>query len=98
MQIEWVTVICSLISGLMGGLIGAGTIGWRIGRWQGQIEHRIEAAEKRLDKGNHPIDQVPVIEARLDTVIEEIRDMKRTFRENIERLVSREECDRRHET
>lgn len=96
MHVDWVTVLFSLTSGIVGGLIGAVTVGWKVGRWQAQIEGRLKTAEERLEKGDDPIDQIPVITGRLDTVIEEIRDMRKQMREDMQRLVSREECDRRH--
>jgi hypothetical protein len=98
MHIDWVNIVIALLSSVAGGLIGGWTVAFRMGQWRQMVEQTLAEHDKRLDAGDDPIEKVPVIASRLDTVIEEIRDIKKSLREDIRLLVSREECDRRHQT
>ena len=53
--------------------------------------------QKRLDRGGMRIDEVPVHAAKLEAVTTELREIKLTLRAELPRLVSKDECERRHE-
>jgi len=79
-------------------------VAFRVGRWREGVEQRLAAhdthltqVDRRLAKGAVRIDDVPVLAAKLDTIVEEVRALRGEFREDIRLLVTREECDRRHE-
>ena len=93
---NWAQLAWSTVSALAGGFIGGWIVAYRVGKWQAQIEQRVVTVEARLAKGDEPVGQVPVLIARVEMILSEIRDMKRQSREDMQRLVSREECDRRH--
>lgn len=92
----WLQLTLSAISALAGGFVGGCLVAYRMGRWRESVEQRLAIHQARLERGDIPLDKVPVIEARLDTVILELRDLRRELREDFSRLVTREECDRRH--
>lgn len=93
----WVHIIVSALAALAGGLIGSWTTAFRWGRrWQ-ELQDRVTANERRLERGDRHVDAVPVLQARLDVVIESLREIKAELREDRMRFVSREECERRHE-
>ena len=94
---NWIQFVWTAVSAVAGGFIGGWAVAYRLGQWRESIEQRLRNAEKRLEKGDVPLDEVPVLRARLDIVIEELRDIKRQLREDLGRMVSRVECERRHE-
>ncbi len=95
---SWVQAAVSILSAVVGGFVGGWVVAFRLGRWRQRVEDRLEHVEERLGAGGRLLDAVPVISARLDLVLEEIRDLKRALRQERERLVTHEECDRRHAT
>ncbi|NLG64569.1 MAG: hypothetical protein GX537_03075 [Actinobacteria bacterium] len=92
----WINVALSIISALAGGFIGGWVVAFRLGRTLQAIESRLEVCEQRLERGDKPVGDVPVLRTRLETVIEELRDIKRELREDRKTFVSHGECDRRH--
>lgn len=84
-------------SGVIGGFLGGWVMAYRIGAWRQQIEDRLGVAEKRLNKGEGRVDAVPVLEARLDTVLDELRALRVEARDDRAEFVRRETCDARHE-
>ena len=96
MQMDWIHILIAMVSSVAGGFIGGWTVAFRMGQWRQMVEQTLREHDRRLEAGNEPIDQVPVIANRLDTCIEEIRDIKRQLREDMRLLVTRQECDRRH--
>ena len=93
---NWFQVIVTVCSALAGGFVGGWVVAFRMGRWQQSVEDRLSCAERRLAEGGPHVDAVPIIEARLDVVLQEIREVKRELREERKYYVSHEECDRRH--
>jgi hypothetical protein len=105
MNVELANLAVNGMAALFGGILGGCLVAHKVGRWQQQIEDRLNAAEKRLAKGDAPLDLIPVLDTRLDTVIEELRNLRRELgddrkqlREDMARMVTRVECERRHET
>jgi len=96
-NIQAADVVVNGISALIGGAVGGWLIAHRVGRWQQNMEDRIRAAELRLDKGDKPLDLIPVLDTRLDIVIKELQEIRRELREERERFVTKELCERRHE-
>jgi len=71
-------------------------VAFRLGSWRQAVEDRLCAAEERLARGDEHVGNVPVLKARLDVVIEELRAIKLELRQDRRQFVSHEECDRRH--
>ena len=61
------------------------------------VGQRLREVDERLNRGGESIEDVPVIAAKLEALNETLKAMQETFREELRRLVSREECNRRHE-
>ena len=97
MNIQAADVVVNGISALIGGAVGGWLIAHRVGRWQQRIEDRLEAAEVRLSKGDNPIGQVPVMKTQIDVLITALRELKAEVHDGFKELVTRAECDRRHE-
>ena len=93
-MIDVMRLIFVMAGAVIGGFVGGWTVAFRIGRWRSDIEARVRANEERLKRGDAPVGRVPVLTERMEMVIEEIRDIKKMM---TERLVTRQECDRRHE-
>jgi len=88
--------LVSVLSAVVGGFVGGWTVAFRLGRWRQRVEDRLDAIDARLAEGDPHVGAVPVIQARLSLVLEELRSLRREMREDIKQLVTREECDRRH--
>ena len=96
MTFGWLETAVSVVSAIAGGFVGGWTVAFRLGRWRGQVEDRLAATEKRLESGDPHVGKVPVLEAKLDTVIEELRTIKGEMRGDRKEFVSRIECERTH--
>lgn len=94
----WLLIVVSaLAGGLFGGLVGSWTTAFRWGRrWQNLVD-RMEAAERRLAKGDPLVGNVPILTTRVEMILEELRIIKSELRDDRARFVTHEECDRRHE-
>ena len=93
---SWAQALISGLSALAGGFIGGCIVAYRMGRWRQKVEDRLKVNEDRLGRGDRHVGQVPILETRLNTVIDEIRLLRQEVREDRQRFVSHEECDRRH--
>jgi hypothetical protein len=80
----WVQTVISATSALFGGFVGGWVVAFRLGRWRQRVEDHLESIESRLLKGDRYVDGVPVLKARVDLILEELR------------IIKGEECDRRH--
>ncbi len=92
----WFETAVSAVSALFGGFVGGWVVAFRLGRWRQRVEDHLESIEARLRKGGRTIDSVPVLQARLDLVLEELRSLKGELRGDRKRFVTHEECNRRH--
>ena len=93
----WVQAVATAASALCGGFVGGATVAYRMGKWRQAVEDRLAAAEKRLEKGDNPIGQVPIVRVQVDALITELRALKQEVHDGLDKLVTRSECDRRHE-
>jgi hypothetical protein len=93
----WAQTAVSAVSALAGGFIGGWVVAFRLGRWRQRVEDHLESIEARLDRGDRAVGSVPVLQARVDLVLEELRAIKRELRRDRKSFVSHEECDRRHQ-
>jgi hypothetical protein len=93
----WIQTAVSAASAVCGGFVGGCVVAFRLGSWRQEIEDRLRVAEDRLAKGDEHVGSVPVLKARLDIVIEELRAIKFELRQDRKQFVSHEECDRRHQ-
>ena len=96
MTFGWFQAAVSVLSAITGGFVGGWTVAFRLGRWRQFVEDRLAAAERRLENGDPHVGKVPVLEAKLDTVIEELRAIKVEMRGDRKEFVSRIECERTH--
>jgi len=92
----WIQIVISAVSAVVGGLVGSWSVAFRFGQRLQRIDDRLEAAEGRLERGNRPLDLVPVLDVRLQALIDDVHEIKQELRDWLPRLVSKEECDRRH--
>ncbi len=93
---DWTWAVVSGASAIVGGFVGGWTVAFRIGQWRQRVDDRLDQHDARLDSGKARVDQVPLLDSRLDTLIEELRGMRKEIREDLQRVVTRTECDRRH--
>lgn len=96
MQLGAMSLI-GFVSGLAGAVLGSWRTALKIGEWKREIELRIRAAEKRLERGDGPVGEVPLLAVRLEAMGETLRGIQQLLRDELPRFVSREECERRHE-
>jgi hypothetical protein len=94
----WLQTVVSVTSALTGGFVGGWVVAFRMGRWRQRMEDHVESIEKRLNSGDRALENVPVIETRLDVLLTEIRSLKEEMREDRRCFVTHEECNRRHGT
>lgn len=94
---NWLYLVPSVVSGLLGGFVGGWMTAFKMGRWRQRVEDRLERAEQRLENGNEHVDNVPILKTKIETVIVELGHLRRELREDRALLVSRDACDRRHE-
>ena len=92
----WIQTVFSAASALFGGFVGGWVVAFRLGRWRQHVEDHLESIESRLLKGDPHVDGVPVLKARVDLILEELRIIKKEMRQDRHAFVSHEECDRRH--
>jgi len=93
----WIQLVFSALSALAGGFIGGWTVAYRLGSWRQRVEDRLSHAERRLEKGDKPIERMPVLAARIDVLIEEVKGIKAELRQERSLFVTKELCDRRHD-
>ena len=93
---SWFQAVLSVASAVIGGFVGGWTVAFRLGRWRQRVEDRLDGVEGRLADGDRHVGAVPVIEARLDVVLEEVRALRKEMRDDRSAFVSRRECDTRH--
>jgi len=93
----WFQTVISAMSALFGGFIGGWVVAFRWGRWRQRVEDHLESIESRLLKGDPLMDNVPVLSARVDLILEELRAIKAEMRQDRKHFVSHEECNRRHQ-
>jgi hypothetical protein len=93
---SWIEAALSAASALAGGFVGGWVVAFRLGRWRQRVEDRLESIEDRLADGGRHVDAVPVIEARLGVVLEELRALRKEMREDRATFVGRRECRARH--
>ena len=94
---NWLNLIMSGVAALVGGFAGGWIVAFRLGRALQKIEDDVAANTRRLARGNGPVGDVPVLKARVEVVIGELREIKAELREDRQRFVTHTECDRRHE-
>jgi len=93
---SWLQLAFSVGSAVVGGFIGGWTVAFRMGQWRQYVEDQLAQIDRRLESGDERVGKVPVLEAKLDTVIVELREIKREMRADRKEFVPRTECDRRH--
>ncbi len=93
----WIQTVLSAASALAGGFVGGWVVAYRLGRWRQRVEDNLESIESRLQRGGRAVDCVPVLNARVDLILEELRTIKSEMRQDRKHCVSHEECDRRHQ-
>jgi hypothetical protein len=92
----WIDTAVSAVSALFGGFIGGCVVAFRLGRWRQRVEDHLESIESRLLKGDRAVDSVPVLGARVELILDELRTLKAELRHERNLFVTHEECDRRH--
>lgn len=93
----WIQTAISAASALAGGFVGGWVVAFRLGRWRQRVEDHLESIESRLLRGDTAVDTVPVLTARVELILEELRIIKAEMRQDRKHFVSHEECDRRHQ-
>jgi len=94
--VNWLQFGLSILSALIGGFMGGWVVAFRLGPWRAWVDGKLSEHDRRLEKGNPAVDRVPVLQERLDTLIDEFREFRKEIRADFGRIVSREEGDRRH--
>lgn len=94
---NWLEVAVSAASALCGGFVGGWVVAFRLGQWRQRMEDSIESLRARLQRGDDAVDCVPVLNTRVDLILEELRAIKLEMRQERQHYVSHEECNRRHQ-
>ncbi len=92
-----VSCVSALFGGAVGGWLMAFRVGHRVGQWQATIDQRLTVAEKRLEKGDEPVGEVPVLGVKIDGLAEQIKKLEGMVSQVIGNTVTTRECERRHE-
>ncbi len=95
---SWLQAMVTVVSAVLGGFVGGWVVAFRLGRWRQRVEDRLDGIDTRLAEGDRSVDAVPVIEARLGVVLEELRGLRREMREDRATFITQRECDARHAT
>ncbi len=74
---------------VIGAASGAGAVLYKVGKWQGGIEHRIKDCEKRLDSGSTRVRDVPVLQSQVDRLVQVADKFEQMY-------VTKSVCDERH--
>ena len=93
----WVQTAISATSALFGGFVGGWVVAFRLGLWRQRVEDHLESIESRLVRGNPVVDSVPVLQTRVELILDELRSIKQEMRQDRKHFVSHEECNRRHQ-
>ena len=95
-----VMTVISLVVAVLGGFTGGWVVAFRMGaKWAGEIEAlraRIAANEERLKRGDARVDLVPVLEARLDIMLESMGEIKQMMRDGFRTFQTKEQCEEKH--
>lgn len=76
--------------------MGGWVVAFRLGRWRQRVEDRLERIEARLADGDQSVDMVPVLNTRVEMVLEQLREIRKALSDARRQFVTHEECDRRH--
>ena len=95
---SWYEAAVSVVSAVAGGFMGGWVVAFRMGRWRQRVEDHLENIERRLASGDRTLYNVPIIDTRLEALVEELKALRTERREDVRRFVTHEECDRRHGT
>lgn len=95
---DWITIAISAVAGLSGALIGASGLTWRLATRFQYIEDRLNNHDERLNKGDSSRAAVPIIQSKLDTLIDYVKELKGDLGQMRKDVVTHGECDRRHAT
>lgn len=104
-RIAWM-VVAPLVSGILGGLGGAFIMGFKFGTWRtkvegsvdlvvarvGGVESAVARVERRLDKGDGMLSDLPAFKSELEACIDELKETRKALAS----FVSRRECELRH--
>lgn len=93
---NWIQAAVSAVSALIGGSMGGWVVAFRLGRWRQRVEDRLERIEARLADGDQSVDMVPVLNTRVEMVLEQLREIRKALSDARRQFVTHEECDRRH--
>ncbi|MHC4481668.1 MAG: hypothetical protein ACYS1C_11970, partial [Planctomycetota bacterium] len=77
----WVQTGISAVSALCGGFVGGWVVAFRLGRWRQRTEDHLETIESRLRKGDSAVGCVPILSARVELILEELRTIKTEMRQ-----------------
>lgn len=70
----WLQFGLSVLSALVGGFVGGWTVAFRMGQWRQRIDSKIEEHGRQLDAGTERVRQVPLLQARLDSIDRRLED------------------------
>ncbi len=93
---NWLQVLVSVLCAVVAGFAGGCTVSYRMGQWRQKVGDRLDTVEARLEKGNGPVGMVPILDTRMEVLIEDVKEIKQSMRDWLPRLVTNEECNRRH--
>ena len=89
--------LSSAVSALAGGFAGGWLVAFRLGGWRQKVEDKLLGLEDRLARGDGAVNNVPVLGARVELILEELRTLRAEIRHERKLFVTHEECDRRHQ-
>jgi len=69
----WINIIMTGISALVGGFVGGCTIAYKLGSWREKLVAQVRNNTERLNSGAARVQNIPVLKARIDVLIEELR-------------------------
>ena len=92
----WFETAVSAGSALCGGFVGGWVVAFKLGLWRQRVEDHLAGLEGRLARGDRAVDNVPVLNTRVELILEELRAIKSEMRTDRRGSVSHEECNRRH--
>jgi len=92
----WSMVAISGLSGLIGGIVGGWIMAFRIGSWRQRVEDRLDQHDARLANGTPRVRAIPVLETKLEVLLEEVRGLKAQLRESFSVFQTKETCEAKH--
>ncbi len=97
---DWISMAVSFVCAVAGGCIAGFVVAFRMGeKWGTEIQglkSRVHMNEERLQKGDSRVGLVPILQERIDIIVQDVREIKKMIRDGFGRFQTKDMCEEKH--